>query len=453
MTSAQSAAVAATSLVRVSITCNDRRLDIGIPSEAPLAELLPGFARNLGVLDPTLVHGGYSLHRADGTRLDADRGLSSQGITDGSLLTLICGALQPEPRVYDDVVEAVADAVEKQHSPWSDRDSAHTALGTSTAFLAVGALLLLGTGGGLFGSLIAAAAALLILVASAVLSRLKQPLAGPVLSLTAALFGAVSGYLLVPQQELESAGAIWGWPLAAAGAGALIVGGIGAFIIPERREICLVPAVSGLTIGAAGLITALTAAEASAVYGMTIAVAATLGNAIPWLSLSSSRIDVVSPQNDLEIFDDPAPIDADAIAGRFRIGQRVLLSGRAALAIVVLIATPVVVASGIPGAVLCTLAFVGVMLGSRQTYARADVLLIMGTGVLGLLVTGASAAITHPDWRQVLVLILCAAAAITVSLTLLSNKPHMRLGRVADGVDLFALALLLPLGVTVAGLA
>jgi hypothetical protein len=44
-------------------------------------------------------------------------------------------------------------------------------------------------------------------------------------------------------------------------------------------------------------------------------------------------------------------------------------------------------------------------------------------------------------------------AAFLVGLTLLSTKPSVRLGRIADGVDLVALTLLLPLGVTVAGLA
>src|SRR5690606_22243437 len=58
------------SLVRVSIVSEDRRLDVGVPGSIPLVEVIPGFARSLGVLDPTLVHGGYALRRADGGELD-----------------------------------------------------------------------------------------------------------------------------------------------------------------------------------------------------------------------------------------------------------------------------------------------------------------------------------------------------------------------------------------------
>ncbi len=59
-------AAAPTAVVRVSILSEDRRLDVGIPASVALVEVIPGFARSLGVLDPSLVHGGYQLRRADG---------------------------------------------------------------------------------------------------------------------------------------------------------------------------------------------------------------------------------------------------------------------------------------------------------------------------------------------------------------------------------------------------
>ena len=42
---------ASRALVRVSVQSEGRRLDIGIPGQLPLVELMPGFARSLGVLD------------------------------------------------------------------------------------------------------------------------------------------------------------------------------------------------------------------------------------------------------------------------------------------------------------------------------------------------------------------------------------------------------------------
>ena len=67
---AQNAAAAA-GVLRLSIVSEDRRLDVGVPAHVPLVELIPGFARSIGVLDPTLAHTGYQLRRADGTLLTA----------------------------------------------------------------------------------------------------------------------------------------------------------------------------------------------------------------------------------------------------------------------------------------------------------------------------------------------------------------------------------------------
>lgn len=102
------------SLIRLTITHNDRRLDIGVPTHTPLAEHLPGFVRHLGALDPSLVYGGYQLTTAEGTVLSAERTLAEQDVRDGDLLALVAGALQPEPHLYDDVVEAVGDAVDRK---------------------------------------------------------------------------------------------------------------------------------------------------------------------------------------------------------------------------------------------------------------------------------------------------------------------------------------------------
>lgn len=63
----QSGTVAGT-VLRISVVSDDRRLDVGVPSQVPLVEIIPGFARSLGVLDPTLTHGGYALQRVSAVR-------------------------------------------------------------------------------------------------------------------------------------------------------------------------------------------------------------------------------------------------------------------------------------------------------------------------------------------------------------------------------------------------
>ena len=435
------------SLIRLTITHNDRRLDIGVPTHTPLAEHLPGFVRHLGALDPSLVYGGYQLTTAEGTVLSAERTLAEQDVRDGDLLALVAGALQPEPHLYDDVVEAVGDAVGRQQAPWTGRDSARTALAASTAFLVVGAILLSFAEDPRFGALVAGAGAVLIVTVAAILSRMQQGAAGLVLALTSSVYGAVAG-LLVARTDL-----VWGFPLAGAGVGALVFSLIGAAVLASRRDYATIPAIAGLVIAIAGAVTGALQGDPVVVFGLTLAITGTLSNGLPWLALSTSRITVVSPHSDEEIFFTPPPIDGAGVGIRYSIGHRVLIILRISLTIVALVCTPAIVGSGVPGALLCALAFVGLMSSARQAFARGEVLAIMGAGLTGLLLTGITTALAHPDWQPALVVILSLSAAIIVGLTLLGTRTSLRVGRIADAVDIFSLALLLPLGVAVAGLA
>ncbi|MEO7123005.1 MAG: type VII secretion integral membrane protein EccD, partial [Lacisediminihabitans sp.] len=280
----------------------------------------------------------------------------------------------------------------------------------------------------------------------AVLTRVRQPEAGHALGLAAAVFGGITGYLLAPGATL------WGWPLAAAGLGMLVVGGAGLALTQQKPEIHLIPVTFGTAIGITALAAALFAPGSHAPYAIMIAVTATLSNGLPWLALSSTRIRVISPQSDLDIFAAPEPINAAEVKQRAAAGQRVLVSLRVALALAVLTATPLVAASGGAGAALCALAFVGMMFQSRQSYARIGVLVLMATGAIGLAVTGLTVSAAEPELRPALVTVLLAVTAALVVLTLLSPKARLRLTQLADTVEVIALALLLPLGALSVGL-
>jgi len=442
-----SQSVATAALVRLSIVSEGRRLDVGVPTQVPLVELLPGFARSLGVLDPTLAHGGYALHRADGTILDPARGAGSQGLRDGELLTLVRGGLIVEPRIYDDVVEAVIDATSEQHTPWTPRDNARTALAVSLTFLGLCAVLLVSAGSAfLVGAIIAGGAAIVLLATSTVLARVGQREAGLGLGLAAALFGGIGGYLAVPVEQM------WGWPLAAGGLGALIVGAAALALTRTGRELHLVPVAFGFVIGVTSTVAALVAPGSPAPYAIMIAVVGSLANGLPWLALSSTRIRVISPQSDIDVIANPEPIDADDVKRRAAAGQRILTSLRVALGLTILLATPLVAASGALGTALCALAFVGMMFQSRQVYGRLGVLVVMVMGAVGLAVTGLTASAALPELRAALLVILLVATALLVGLTLLSPKARLRLARVADTAEVLVLASLLPLGVLASGL-
>jgi len=436
-------------LLRISVQSEGRRLDIGVPAQVPLIEFMPGFARSLGVLDPTMTYAGYALQKADGTVLDVAQGAAAQGVEDGEVLTLARGGLLAQPRVYDDIVEAVIDATGRQNKPWSAQDNARTALAVSLTLLGICAILLLAAGPSLgLGALIAGGGAVALLTVAAVVGRLGQLEAGQGLGIAAAVFAALAGYLAVPPGP-----SLWGWPLAAAGLAMLVTGGAALALMPDRAEVQLVPLVTGGVIGVTATIAAILPAADAGAYALMVGIVATLAGALPWLVLSSTRIRVISPQSDAEVFDDPVPIDAADVAARAARGQRTLVALRIALGVVVLASTPLVAAGTPVGAALCTLAFLGMMFPSRQAYARSSVLAIMAVGTVGLAVSGLTVSIAQPDLRIVLMIAIAAATVVVVTVTLLSPKARTRLTRLADTVELLVLAVLLPLGVIAAGLA
>lgn len=297
-------------LLRLSVQSEGRRLDIAIPAQVPVIEFLPGFARSLGVLDPSMTSAGYALQRSDGTSVDPSRGAAAQGIVDGEVLTLVRGGLVAQPRVYDDIVEAVIDATSQQNRPWTTRDNARTALAVSLALLGVCAVLLLAAGRALpFGALVAGGGAVVLLVVSAVVSRLGQREAGQGLGMAASLFAAVAGFIAMPA-SLD----MWGLPMAAAGGGAFVIAGVSLALTRERAELQLAPLVAGGALGVTGTLAAFF--PAPTVWTLMVGVVATLAGALPWLAIGTTRLRVVSPQSDAEMFADPQPIDADDVAAR-----------------------------------------------------------------------------------------------------------------------------------------
>lgn len=434
-------------LVRLSIASDDRRLDVGVPALVPLIELIPGFARNLGLLDPVLAQSGYTLRRADGSDLDPARSSLAQGLQDGELLTLVPLGLGREARVYDDVVEAVIDATAEGHREWTPRDSTRTALALSLTFLGLCVVLLAAAGRELgVGAIVAGGAAAVLLAAAGVLPRLGQAEAGRAFGLASAVFAALGGYLAVPYP-----GPL-GWPLAAAGGGALLIGAVAFVLLRPEPELQLIPIVVGGVLGVVGVISALLPGSDTAVAALALAVVATAVNALPWLALSSTRIRVISPQSDVEVFAAPNPIDADDLARRAAAGQRVLLAMRVALGLLLVGGAVSVAATGPAGVLLCVLASAGLMFQSRRIPARSGVLAVMVPGAVGLAATGLVALFSQPGLRPALLVGLLAITAVLVTLSLLDPRARVRLARLADGAEIAVLALLLPLGVLSAGL-
>ena len=436
-------------IVRISVTHAERRVDLTVPGRLPLVELLPGIARGLGVLDPTILHGGYRLTRADGTELDPSKGALAQGIDQGELLTLALGGLIAAPKQYDDLVEAVIDATSSQHAGWRPEDAARTATAISLTLLGLCATLLaLQPRGGLAPAIIALSGAAVLLAVAAATSRLKQHSAGIAFGIAAAGFAALGGYLLTAPDA-----GFWGFPLAAAGIGACSAGALALAVVRRPVEMLALPIAFGVIVAIPAGIVGITGIEPAGPYAIMVAVAAMLSGALPWLTLSSTRIRVVSPSSETEMFAPPPPVDAALVRRRIDAGHRLLVALRVAFAAATLIATPVVAAANWPGALLAAAAGATLMFQSRQSVRRASVLVLLTGGTAILAVCGLTTILAHPDEAPILFVALLVATGVLTGLTLLSDRVRMRLVTLGDTVEIILLALLLPLAVIAAGLA
>ncbi|MFD4371629.1 type VII secretion integral membrane protein EccD [Streptomyces sp. NPDC058486] len=109
-----------TGFCRITVVAPDGRVDVALPEDVALADLYPELLRLSGQTPAPGAPVGYHLVRRDGTVLDGSRSLAAQRILDGELLSLRPFAESLPPAVFDDVSDAVASAVSKDRTLWSD---------------------------------------------------------------------------------------------------------------------------------------------------------------------------------------------------------------------------------------------------------------------------------------------------------------------------------------------
>ncbi|MEU6353435.1 type VII secretion integral membrane protein EccD [Streptomyces sp. NPDC047072] len=112
--------VSATGFCRVTVAAPNSRIDVALPEDVPLSDVYPEILRLSGQTPEETAPTGYNLVRRDGSVLDDGRSLAEQQIRDGELLLLRPFADSLPPAVFDDVVDAVAAAVEADRRSWND---------------------------------------------------------------------------------------------------------------------------------------------------------------------------------------------------------------------------------------------------------------------------------------------------------------------------------------------
>ena len=432
--------------VRLTVVSGSRRADLVVPGTVPVAELVPDLARSLGLVEATTVHGGYRLVTSEGRELGGDTGLLGQGVTDGGLLAVTARVDEAPPRVYDDVVEAVTDVIERELAPRGPASGRRTATTAAGLFLGLGVVALLSRPGSTRSGVAAIAVALGLVGAALIQSRLRhEPGAAVAVAWLGAAYAAVAGLLLADR-------AASGLPVAAAGAGALLTGLAGLAALEAGRALMAPPAVAGTVLVVAGLVVRGTAWQPAVVLTTVLVLAVMAGSVFPWLALDATRTRVPPLYSAADLTADPPPIDPVRLAADVLVAHEILVALSASVGLLLVLIAPLAVSLGLTGTVVPVLASLVLALRTRQYHHGAEVLVGLVSGAAGLVSTAGSVLWLHPGWRPAAAAALTVGGGALLAATLLPAAPSARRVRLGDAVESVSLLLLPPLLVAAVGL-
>ncbi|MET0233874.1 MAG: type VII secretion integral membrane protein EccD [Kibdelosporangium sp.] len=192
---------------RVTVVAPRTRIDVALPADVSVADLLPKLLEMSNEVTPDggARHGGWCLAKLGESPLDPSRTLGSLGIVDGDMLQLRKRNENPPPPLYDDVVDAIAESAPDSFRPWTKQTANRIGYiaGALALIIAAVAVFMGGpvSGGNQLAAAIAAGATSIIAIAAgAVVARAYQATtAGVLIAAAGGLpMAFVSGVYIVP---------------------------------------------------------------------------------------------------------------------------------------------------------------------------------------------------------------------------------------------------------------
>ena len=434
-------------LIPVSVSFAGQTVDMTLPSQVALVELLPGMVRALGRLTTESATQGYRVMNASGSLLSQSSSLSQQGVYPGTLLTLeVIGTSLGDTR-YDDIVEAVGKAVNTSQKPWQRGDSVQLSAYCAVALFVVAALMLVTQSHGTVPAVIALAGAALVTLAAAVVARVPHahsdeqspswPGGALALAMVVPLLTACAAFVAVD-------GPWFALPLAGAGAAAML-GSAAVMVLPAgTRRAIFGPLFAGGAMLLAGGLNEWGHVPAERAAALVIAMLAIVVVSTPWIGMARTPIRIGEPSS--------RTIDGEKIHASV---QRAAVLARAVevgSVLAVIGFTPVVAGTSVAGCALAVCVGLSLMLSTRSLYGKAEVLIGVLAGMTTTLLAGLTAAATgmvSPFWA---VGIMVGVGIFVVATNVVGQRMRPWLTRFADATNILALAAILPLTALVWGI-
>lgn len=450
----------ASGLSRVTIVAPRSRVDLALPADVPVAEMLPVLLRYAGtdLGDDPAARQGWTLSRLDGLVLNSTNTPAELEVRDGDVLYLRPRGDEAPVLVYDDVVDAVATATREQPSRWTAIRTRRYGLAVAVLALLGGAVVTLLAGppqlaGGVVGL---AGAAVLIGIATILSRALGDAGAARALGLVALAYVVVGGLLVLAGDR--TVGELAGPHLLVAMTAALLasaLAGIGIGYAAVPVFLC-----TGTVAAAAALATAAAIAldvGPVPVAAVTLLVMLATLPAQPMMAYRFAGLPVPSlPAEREEMRQDTETVDGERVLARSRRADELLAAMVTALAVVVSVGAAVVATAGWRGLVLG--ATLGLLLTARARWYlgfRLRLPLLAGGAFALAAVLVTLFQTVGPVARLAgVLLIVVALAGIHLGFAMANGrKPNSPWwGRVVDILEIVLVLAVIPLAIWVSGL-
>lgn len=435
---------------RVTVVAPTARVDVSLPAQSTVAELVPALVRIAAAENAGT---GWRLGRLGTDAFDGSSTVAGTGIRDGEVLFLSPRTAPDAGLVVDDVADTIASTAAEPDLLWRPALTRGLALAATVVTFGAAAIAVAAAApASPLATVLNGLLALVLLLAAAVVGRLVGDTgcavalagAGMVASLLAgiALFAVDRGIWL-------GAG-----PLTAGCAVLLLYVMVAAVAVGAHLGWFVAAGLTAMTGGVAAASTMASGARPASVAAVVAAVALALTPMLPMMALRLCRLGPPRVPADVAGFrmDEPAVNRAEVVANT-RAAAGVLGALLAGVAVVTAGATVVLLGAGTAWAhTLAVAAGLALLLRARAYTGVGQRAALVTGGAAVLLLTGASLA-TSASWVGLAVLVTAAlglgVVGLAYALRAPKNQPSPYWGRLLEVVEFVAVVSLVPLAAAV----
>jgi type VII secretion integral membrane protein EccD len=312
------------SYCRVVVIAPSTRVDLALPADVPIIDLLPMLLQYAGEShdDGGGRHGGWKLERVGHGELDGGRTLRSLDVADGEVLRLVGREQQTVAPVFDDIVDAIA--TERRSRIDARSINPGVGAGAIVAAMTAAALTLLFREVSVADAYVAGAAALALLgLATATMKGVGDRIVATATATAGVPFAVICGLDAVPD-------GIGRWGVLLGASLALVYTLVAALALGTGTVVFSAIATTALLTAGSALVGGLSHVTPVRVVAGTIAVALAALSMLPRLAVRLARLPlatVPTSSEELQSTDDMGDIDdvtaRARVAGEYLTGTQI----------------------------------------------------------------------------------------------------------------------------------